>query len=200
MKQNLSTNILKYFITIFTLILIPIYWHYYSFYNFLWLSDIGLFLTVIGLWLNSNLIFSMATVGILLLEIVWNIDFFVDLFTKINLIDLSDYMFNSEYPLPLRLISLFHVFVPIIWLFYLYKWGYNKKAFLSFLPLFWADILAVYLFSSPSENINWVFLPQIYKWTYISQPIWLLIMLFGFPLFIFLPMHFLLAKIFKNKH
>lgn len=43
---------------------------------FLWFSDIALFAVGIALWTKSRLLISMMAVGVFILEIGWNIDFF----------------------------------------------------------------------------------------------------------------------------
>lgn len=195
--KQVTWNGLKWFLTLFIAILIPTYWHYYGFQNFLWLSDIGLFFTVIGLWFNSALIMSMATVGILFLELVWAVDFFAELFLGLNPIDLSDYMFDAHYPLILRGISLFHIITPVIWICYMLQYGYDRRALYYFTIFYWINLITVYLFTDIKENINWVFLPTIYNWHTITQPMWVIILFVGFPLCLFLPMHFLCKKLFK---
>src|SRR3990167_1796461 len=106
--------------TMFVVFLIPVYTYYYGVQNFLWLSDIGLFLTMIALWKQSVLVMSMAAVGMLAVELLWWVDFFAYLFFGINLINLAGYMFDSTYPLMLRAISLFHIVTPIVWILFLF--------------------------------------------------------------------------------
>ena len=204
MIKNMNLhNLCKYSIAIFIAFLIPIYCYYYGPLNFLLFSDVGLFLTVLILWLNSSLINSMASVGILSLEIVWCLDFIGDLLrnlrlTNFDLVDgLSDYMFENNFPLPLRLMSLFHVVLPIAWIYYLYKWGYNRKGLIYFIPLYWADITLTYLLTDPAKNTNWVFLAQTDKLTCLTQTQWLLVMYFVVPIVLFVPMHLILTIICK---
>lgn len=191
---------LKLFLTIFVIILIPVYWHYYGLQNFLWLSDIGLFLTVLALWTNSLLLMSMAGVGILLVELAWNIDFFAQLIFIIKVIGVSDYMYESSYPLALRALSLFHVIMPGIWLVYLAQHGYDKRAFYYFTLLYWVILLTTYLFTCPQANINWVFFPQAHGIETISPFLWVVILSISFPLLLFLPTHYWFKKVFKTKY
>lgn len=192
-------SFLKYFLTIFVIILIPVYWHYYGPQNFLWLSDIGLLLTVLSLWLHMPLLISIAVVGVLITELIWNIDFFVDLLIGVNIIDLSDYMFDSQYPLMLRGISLFHVFAPIIWIWYLARYGYDKRAFWYTTVGYWMILLVTYFCTDPAKNINWVFLPQTYPMPLMLNQIgWLIILFIGFPLLIFLPTHYFCMRMFTT--
>lgn len=195
--NNVAWRLLTYVLTIFVIFLIPIYWHYYGIENFLWLSDIGLFLTVIALWLNSPLIMSIAAVAIFVVEIIWGIDFFVDLLFNINLIDLSDYMFDVQYPLALRILSLFHLITPALWIIYLVQFGYDRRALIYGTVLYWIVLCTTYMVTTPKENINWTFIPQMYNLENISPLAWVLLLAVGFPLFIFLPTHMIFKKIFK---
>jgi len=86
---------LKIVYTVFVVVLVPIYWRQYGPANFLWFSDIALFMTVAALWLENALLVSMAALSVLLLELVWNLDFWVRLLTGKSLIALSAYMFDT---------------------------------------------------------------------------------------------------------
>lgn len=198
MKESIYWRYIKYFLTLFVTILIPVYVHYYGWQNFLWLSDMGLFLTLLALWLHSSLLMSMAVVGVLFTELVWCVDYFVDMFTGINLIDLADYMFDNRYPLALRGISLFHVFAPAIWIWYLIKYGYDRRAFWYMSCLYWCVLLATYTLTDPAANINWVFLPKANPCIKFSPLGWVAFLFVAFPLCIFLPSHFVCKKLFKK--
>jgi len=187
---------LRNILTGFLIILIPVYWHYYGFRNFLWFSDIALFLTLLALWLESPLLMSMAAVGVFVLEALWCIDFFTKLIWDKHVNKLSDYMFNPAYPLTLRALSLFHLVTPIIWLLYLAQYGYDTRALFYFTILYWCIILITRFTTPINDNINWVFLPEV-KDMPISSSVWLLIMLIGIPLCIFLPTHYLFKILFN---
>ncbi len=190
--------IVKLLLTLFTVFLIPLYWRAYGPQNFLWLSDIGLFLTVLALWTQSPLYMSMAAVGVLALELVWNIDFFLGFFLHVPIIGLADYMFDhKQYSRLLRGISLFHVFMPIIWILYLVEYGYDPRALYYFTLLYWIILTITYCYTLPKENINWVFYPQQHGIKNISPNVWLAVLAIGFPLLIFLPTHYLCLVLFK---
>lgn len=197
MNTTLFWNGSTVILTLFTVILIPVYWYFYGARNFLWFSDIGLFLIVIGLNTHSQLLLSMAAVGVLAVEIAWNADFFLNLLFKRPLFHLADYMFNAAYPSWLRGLSLFHIFLPIILIAYVMQYGYDKRALLFFTLMYWCIVPITYLCSDPKENINWVFAPEAFSLN-ISPIAWLLILCFIFPLFVFLPTHYLLQIIAKS--
>ena len=199
-KKFINWDLVKYLLTAFILILVPVYLYYYGLQNFLWLSDIGLFLTLCALWTKSDLIMSMAAVGVLFVELAWSADFFVELIFGINLIHLSDYMFDSSYPIVLRLLSLFHIVTPIIWVLYILQYGYNKRAVYYFTLLYWASLFMTYFFTDHKANISWVFFPEVYNTQFISELSWVIFLIIGFPVFIFLPTDYILRKVFKLKN
>ena len=197
MNKALFWKLVTGALTIFGCFLIPVYWGCYGIENFLWLSDVGLFLTIIGLWAHSRLLISMAAVGVLALELVWNVDFFAQLIFNVQLIHLADYMFDGTYSLTLRGLSLFHVFMPLVWIAYLKQYGYDKRALYYFTILYWLILSVTYFFTSHQENINWVFLPQAYALTWISPLAWCALLFISFPLLVFLPSHYVYKKIFS---
>lgn len=184
--------------TLFLIILLPIYWYYYGPQNFLWLSDIGLFLTVAALWLQAPVLMNSACVGILPQEIAWNIDFFTGLLTGYHPVGLSDYMFDEKLPLFLRALSLFHILMPLIWLWCIITIGYNPKAAWYSTIMIWCALICTYFFTQPADNINWMFMAQAHQWQFVSPFAWFLFLMIGIPLFIILPMHLLLCTISKK--
>ncbi|ACJ20320.1 hypothetical protein [Coxiella burnetii] len=193
--MEIALLITKLVFTAFTLVLIPFYWRAHGSQNFLWLSDIALFLTLIAFWMNSSLLISVSVISFLLPEIVWNIDFFFQLLARRRLLGVTDYMFDPKRTLFLRGLSLFHIALPILWIWGLYLWGYNKNAFGYATFLLWGILTATYFLTDPPKNINWVFLPHRLKWTWMPSWLWLMILLIGLPFTMIWPLHALLSKI-----
>lgn len=189
---------LQILITIFLFVLIPLYWKKYGVTNFLWFSDIGLFLTFFALWLKSPLLISMATIGILPVELIWIADYFFQLTTRRPLLSISSYMFDAQYSIFLRSLSLFHIALPIIWFWYLFKWGYDAEAFNYQLVLTWVVLVLSYFFTDPEKNINWIYLPKNLNWKTISSFAWLIILMIFYPLLIIWPTHYLLERLFHT--
>ncbi len=183
-------------LTIFILILIPVYTKTYGIKNFLWFSDIGLFQTVLALWLKSSLLISMASVGILVLELIWCVDFFFRLVTKRSLMGHADYMFDKNLSFFVRCLSLFHIALPVIWIIFLADWGYDDRAFYFQTCVVWGVLVLTYFFTDVEENINWVFVPALHHWKRLPSSVWLVTIMIGYPAFVMFPIHLLLEKIF----
>src|SRR5436853_6907031 len=77
----------------FMAVLVPVYWHYYGPTNFLYFCDMALFLTLIGIWVESPLLISMCAVGILAPQALWVADFALN-FVNVSLTGMTDSMFK----------------------------------------------------------------------------------------------------------
>ena len=186
--------LLKIVLTTFVAILIPIYWWYYGPGNFLWFSDLALFLSTAALWLESPLIASTQAVSVGLLEVVWLTDFLARLL-RLKLIGLSEYMFDRKIPPFIRGLSLFHVALPFLVFWLVWELGYDTRALLVQTILAWLVLLTCYFLTDPKENVNWVFGWGKEKQTVMSPFAYLLLVLAVFPVCIYLPSHFLLEFI-----
>jgi hypothetical protein len=188
---------LKIACTLFICILVPVYWIQYGPGNFLWFSDIALFVTTANLWLESSLLASMMALSVVVLETVWILDFVFGLVAGDSVIGLSRYMFDGKIPLPIRLLSLFHIFLPMLLVWLLYRLGYDTRALVAQTILAWIVLPASYLLTKPADNVNWVHGwgtgPQ--KW--LPAPLYLVLLMIAFAVVLYLPSHFLLKKLFS---
>jgi hypothetical protein len=179
--------------TAFVAFLVPIYWRSYGPKNFLWFSDIALLGAVPALWLESALLASMMSVGTLLPEVFWNLAYFGRLLTGHRFAGLTDYMFERRRSLFLRGLSLFHVALPPLYLWMMWRLGYDERALPAQTLLGSAVLIATYL-AQPRGNINWIYgFGDRARGRSFAH---LLVLLLFFPLCIYLPTHLLLAKIF----
>ena len=189
---------LKLAYTLFICVLVPVYVVQYGPGNFLWFSDIALFTTAAALWLESSLLPSMMALSVIFLETVWIVDFSLGLIAGHPLIGLSAYMFDAKISLPIRALSLFHIFLPATLVWLLYRSGYDTRALVAQTLLSWIVLPASYFLTKPAQNVNWVYGPGSggpQKW--MPAPLYLVLMMLAFPLVLYLPTHFLLKKLFN---
>ena len=187
---------LKISYTVFVVILVPVYWKQYGPGNFLWFSDIALLTTTITLWLENSLLASMMALSTLLLELIWNVDFFVQLGTGYSLVGLSSYMFDQKIPRAVRALSLFHVVLPPLFLWLLHRLGYNRRALPAQAMLAAVVLASSYVLTATSENVNWVHgfgqTPQ----ALIPPVLYLVLLMILFPAVIYWPTHVVLKRLF----
>ena len=188
----------------FMVVLVPVYLRHYGPANFLYFCDIALLLTLAGLWLQSPLLLSVATVGILVPQLFWLFDFIANLLGR-RVSGMTDYMLDSRRSLLLRGLSLFHGWLPIMLLYALAHSGYDARALPIWTLLSSVLIFVCYRYIAPPSaghgirpvNINYVYgfsdvLPQ--RW--MSQRAWLALLFIGLPLLVYLPSHLLLRYLY----
>src|SRR5207249_7309937 len=145
---------LKVVYTLFVCILVPVYWRSYGPANFLWFSDIALLVTLPALWLEDCFVASTQAVSVGLLELLWLLDFVGRLATGTHLVGISRYMFDSSIPYRLRALSLFHVWLPFMLLWLVWRLGYDWRGWPAPTVLALAVLLVCYFATAPSKNIN----------------------------------------------
>jgi hypothetical protein len=193
----------------FLAVMVPIYWREYGPTNFLYFCDIALFLALAALWWENALLASVAAVGIVLPQLIWVLEFAAH-FAGLNMIGMSDYMFDPKIPLFTRGISLFHGWLPFLLLYVVWRLGYDRRGLAVWVCLAWALILISYFWMPPpgavlanpkqSVNINYVFgfsddAPQ----PWMPAWVWLLTIMLGLPLLVWWPTHQALRRLFASR-
>lgn len=187
---------LKIAYTAMVCLIVPVYWRHYGPKNFLWFSDIALIGLVPALWMESSLVASMMAVSVLLPEILWNISYLSGLLTPWQIRGLTGYMFDRQYPLYLRSLSLFHVFLPPLLLYLVWRLGYDERALIAQTILAWIVVPITYA-AKPKENINWVYGLGNRRLEGLSPLGWVALLMLLYPLLIYVPTHFLLRALFE---
>jgi hypothetical protein len=171
----------------------------YSLLVMLWFCYIGNFLVTVGLWTESRLLFSWQTVALLLVQLAFSIDVLSRLLLGWHVIGGTEYMFDPNVSLSHRILSLFHVPMPVFLLWGVWRLGYDRRAFLSqsaecvvLLPL-------TYFLTQPRENVNWVYGPFEHAQHVVPTGIYLVFCMVVYPLAIYLPTHLLLAAFFPAR-
>ena len=188
---------LKVVYTLFVCALVPIYWRQYGPANFLWFSDIALLTLVPALWLENALLASMMAISVLFFEALWNADFFFRLATGKSLIGLSAYMFDPKIPPFIRALSSFHIILPLLLLWTVYRLGYDQRALVCQTIVAVVVLPLSYLMSNPHENVNWVYGFGQKPQTILPAPLFVVLLMVLFPLLVYLPTHLLFARIFR---
>ena len=183
---------LKILVTLFVCILIPVYWLKYGPSNFLWFSDIAL---LAALWLENRLLASIMLLAAALPELMWNLDFFSRLIFGRHVTGMTRYMFDRELSLSLRALSLFHVALPLLLGWLVYRLGYDPRALVAQIALAWIVLPITYLLTDPADNINWVFGPGDKPQTWMPPILYLPLLMLFLPLCVYLPMHWALLKL-----
>lgn len=177
----------------------PAYWRAWGLANFLHLCDLAVILTCIGLWTDSRLLISSQAVSALLVDITWALDAAWALVGKHHLIGGTEYLFDSSVALWIRLLSLFHIVLPLFLLLALWRMGYDRRAWV----LQTAVALAVFIacrFTNPATNINYAFRDPFFHRAWGPAPAHVAVSVAFLAFVPYLPTHLLLARLFRSAH
>lgn len=186
--------------TLFVCVLVPVYWDAHGPANFLWGSDVALFVTLLAVWIESRLLASMMAIGVLLPEAAWNVDFVLRLIFGPEAIPWvgTRYMFDADTALLVRGLSAYHIALPVWLVWLVYRLGYHRKALLCETLLAWLMLPITYAVTDPSANINWVYGFGHEPQTWMPGPLFVALLMVLFPLGLFLPAHLLLSRLFPD--
>ena len=196
---------LKIAYTVFLAVMIPVYLVHYGPTNFFYFCDVALLLTFVGIWREDALLVSIPAVGIIFPQILWCLDFFLQL-AGVEFTGLTAYMFDENRSLFLRGLSLFHGWLPFLLLYVVLKLGYDRRALaiwsgmvivLSLIAFFLLPPAGAIL-SDPAlpRNVNYVFgLDDTQAQTFLPPLLYLGVWIAAMIVIAALPTHFLLKKL-----
>jgi hypothetical protein len=180
---------LKVAYAVWMLVWVPVYWIHNGPANFLWMCDVANFVIGLGLWFESPLLISSQAAGVLLVQILWAVDYFGALLLGSHPIGGTEYMFDVESPLWLRGLSLFHLLVPPLLLWAVRRLGYDRRGWLLQTAIIWGVLPVSFFFADPARNLNWVWQPFGVEQGILPPLGYLAFLLVAYPLIIFFPSH-----------
>jgi hypothetical protein len=167
---------------------IPLYWRQYGAQNFLFFCDLGNFFIVAGLWLESSLIFSWQASGLLLFQTLFTVDLVSALVGRRHLIGGTEFMFDPRVPLPIRLLSLFHVVTPPLLLWAIWRVGYDRRGWKYQTLTTWI-VVPINYFWRPEYDVNWARGPFFRHQHAVPGLVYLLAYLIMVPAVVYYPTH-----------
>ena len=194
--------------TAFVAVLVPYYWVTYTPWNFLYFCDVALLLTLVAIWTENALLVSMSSVGILLPQTLWVLDFLLRAVAGVHLTGMTAYMFDPALPLFVRGLSTFHGWLPFVLVYLLSRVGYDRRAYRAQAILAGALLLVCFYvapkpppsteFPSHAVNINYVYgMDDKRPQTLMASELWLLLMIVVNVVVLYLPTHLILGKIYS---
>ena len=124
----------------------------------LWLCDIGIFLTGIGLIIKSRLILTAQFVGLFIYHLCWHIDFLSFVLFKEMLFSSTAYMFSDKVTVYEKSLSFFHhtYTIPVL-LWALLRLGTSKSGWIFQTIQTSVAFILTYFLTDPLRNVNWIF-------------------------------------------
>jgi hypothetical protein len=175
---------------------VPTYLYYWGPSSFLFLCDLAVLLACVGIWTSNALLLSSQALSSLVVDAAWVADVAWKLLFGRHLIGGTEYFFDLHYPLVVRLMSTFHIVLPIVLLLSLRRTGYDARA-LRLQSLIAMAALIASRFSSPQRNINFAFTDPFFGRSWGPAPVHLAVILAPLILLIYVPTHIILKRYFS---
>ena len=174
---------------------LPAYIRIWGWTNLLHLCDIAVILGCAGLWWGSSLLVSSQAVSSLAAGILWAIDVGWRLVTGRFLVGGTEYMWDTRFPAWARLLSTFHVGLPLVLLWAMRKVGYDRRA-LALQAAIAAGLFIVSRFLSPELNMNYAYRDPLWHRAWGPAPLHLAVVFIGAVALLYWPTHLLLNWMF----
>lgn len=189
---------LKIVWTLWVALWAPLYWKYYGAQNFLWFCDLANFFILGGVWLESRLIFSWQATGLLIFQTLYAVDLMWALIFGTHVIGGTEFMFDANLPLPLRLLSLFHVITPPLLLWAIGRLGYDPRGW-KFQTLTTWIVVPINYFWRPQYDVNWARGLFGREQQVLPGIAYLAVYLFLVPMAVYWPTHAVLKRLWGDE-
>ncbi|PSJ23710.1 hypothetical protein CVH10_02320 [Halomonas sp. ND22Bw] len=167
--------------------------------NYLWLCNLANFLLLVGLWAESRRLVSMACLATALVGSLWALDAGVAWASGWHPIGGTEYMFDAGIPLSVRLLSLYHLVLPLVAGFGVVRLGFDRTALAWQTALTWAAILAAWWLTDPRRNVNWVKGPFGGDQAWLPDGLYVIALMLVWPLALYLPVHLATLSLIRRR-
>ncbi|MBP9899302.1 MAG: hypothetical protein KBF28_13065 [Gemmatimonadales bacterium] len=141
---------------------LPSYAIAYGFTNFLFLCNLGVMLTAAALFWESRLVLSSQAVAAPVIGLAWAVDAGWRVVTGAHLFGGTEYMWDPQYPLFTRLLSLYHLAWPVLVVVLVRRVGYDRRGWALQTAIAAGVVICCRLFTTPTDNINFAFVDPIF--------------------------------------
>jgi len=174
---------------------VPAYAITWGWANFLLFCDMAVILTCIGLWGGNRLLLSAQAVGSVVPDALWTLDVLWRLALGRHLFGGTEYMWDAQYALWIRLLSCFHVIWPVVVVCAVRRVGYDRRAWLAQTGLT-AVLMVAARFLDPAKNMNYAFSEPLFHRTWGPAPVHIAVVLLFIMIVLYWPVHYVLLRTF----
>jgi len=173
---------------------LPSYTWAYGPVNFLFLCNLSVVLFCLGVLRGSALLVSVSALSSLVIDAAWFFDFASRLVLGRHLFGGTEYMWDPRWPLFTRLLSLYHLGLPLALVMALRRLGYDPRAL-------WVQsmlaLVAVTLsrLADPQANINSAYLDPFFRRSWGPAPVHLAVVWAALFLGAYWPTHLALRRL-----
>lgn len=141
---------------------LPSYAIAYGFTNFLFLCNLGVMLTAVAVLWENRLVLSSQAVAAPVIGLAWATDAGWRVVTGAHLFGGTEYMWDPQYPLFTRLLSLYHLAWPVLVVVLVRRVGYDRRGWALQAAIAGSVLVVSRLWTAPAENINFAFVDPVF--------------------------------------
>ena len=194
-RDGAAFPVLRWVAVVWMAIWLPAYVHVWGWANLLHLCDAAVILTCVGLWFGSATLLSSQAVSALFAGLLWTANVSWRALTGRFFARGSEYMWDPQYPLWVRLLSFFHVLLPAVLLYALWKRGYDRRGLAMQAAI--AAMLLIAAWFLPAElNTKYAHRDPLFNRAWGPAPEHLAVIFVGLVGLLYWPTHFVLMKLF----
>jgi hypothetical protein len=186
---------LRWAVLFWLLVWLPVNLQAWGWQNMMHFCDVGAVIACLGIFFENSLFSSTQAVSALFVGALWGLDVGWRISFGHHLFGGTEYMWDTNYPLWLRLLSLFHLWLPIALLEALRRIGYDSRA-LAVQSAIAGVLLVISRFLDPALNMNYAFQDPLFHRGWGPAPAHVAVILAGTIVIIYWPTHMLLRRIF----
>jgi hypothetical protein len=186
---------LRWLALVWLLVWFPVYWHAWGPANFLHLCDVAVILTCIGLWTNNALVLSSQAVSSVVIDTLWALDAAAWLLFRRHFVGGTEYLFDPTCPLWIRLLSLFHIIMPVILIWSLSRLGYDGRG-LRLQAAIALPVIIASRFVTPGKNLNFALVDPFFHRQLGPAPLHVAVTYLALVLAVYLPTHLVIARLY----
>lgn len=179
------------------LVWVPAYARVWGPANFLHLCDIAVIVTCAGLWRGSALLLSSQAVFSIVIDLLWDLDAGFRLATGRHLLGGTEYLWQHEAPLWVRLLSLFHLVWPLLLLHALRRVGYDRRGLALQAGITLCTLVASRA-AGPALNLNYAFRDPFWHRPLGPAPVHLALTFAAIVGVLCVPTHLLLSRFVRS--
>lgn len=167
----------------------------YGVQNFWWLCNIAQFIVLYALWRPNALLVSSQAGTLVFIGFVWTLDLAIGVVVGDSVTGITAYMFDPDIPLPARLTSTYHVWLPFLVLWMCWRNGYDRRGVWLQCVIGTAAIAGARLGSEPERNINFAFEPFHIEQVWMPDGVYVVLLMIATAVLVYLPGHGLVRLI-----
>ena len=196
-RESTAFTFLRWASLVWLLVWLPANTWAWGWQNMMHLCDVGLLLACLGIFFRQPLLVSSQALSAPLVGVLWTLDIVWRLSSGHHLVGGTEYMWDTNYPLWIRMLSCFHVLLPIVLLWAVRVLGYDHRA-LVFQTALTAALLIFSRFLSPDLNMNYAYQDPLLHRVWGPAPLHLAVILAGCVAIFIWPSHLLLLRLFPE--